>query len=106
MNDTDNNPIIVDYSGENEFKNALLAQGKGKNFLALWRLDAPVKRFDGKKARYRIEHRDLSFPARHSDDQVWACTLSAENTYWQVKEFSLKKLLAGKITLFDAFNLF
>lgn len=95
---------VVDY-GEG-FLDYYKAEGKGRNFLALEKLDVPVRRADGKKAGWLLTYAWLSVDCESPEDEAWACQLGRETTLWQRKELvkngSLKK---GK-SLFDCFNLF
>jgi hypothetical protein len=58
----------------------LKAEQRGKDVLILRRLDNPIRRFDGKTARYELEYRWLSDP-RHL-----VCVLGNEFSFWQAKE--------------------
>jgi len=58
----------------------LKAEQRGKDVLILRRLDNPIRRFDGKTARYELEYRWLSDP-RHL-----VCVLGSEFSYWQANE--------------------
>jgi len=99
---------VVDYT--ESFPNALAAQGRGNNFLALTRLETPYKgRVDGKPATYALDYRWLSQSCQDSDDEVYVCVQGNENTYWQRKELPVALLAAlktGTVNLFDHFNLF
>lgn len=99
---------IVDYS--EHFPGALIAQGKGTNFLALSKLKSPYYgRFDGKPATYEVMYRWLSQPCENPKDEVYVCVQGSECTYWQKKELPasvLADIKTGKINLFDHFNLF
>lgn len=97
---------LVDYS--NAFPDALIAQGSGGNFLALYRRDSPATRADGKKASYELDYRWLSQECEEETDQSWACVQGAEVTYWQRKELDklIRKMERGdEVNLFDHFNL-
>lgn len=98
---------IVDY--DSAFPSALIAQGKGSNFLCLERLNEPYRRADGKRALYQLEYRWLSSECQTTGDQSWACVQGREFTYWQRAEIC--KLLAALrqnkvINMFDHFQLF
>ncbi|MFY0990981.1 hypothetical protein [Halomonas sp. C05BenzN] len=98
---------LVDYS--ESFQAALIAQGKGSNFLSLTRLDEPYERFDGKRASYELNYRWLSTDCQEEDDQAWACVQGAECTYWQHKEITklLRQLKRhDDVDLFEHFDLF
>ena len=56
------------------------AEQRGKDVLILRRLDDPLRRLDGKTARYELEYRWLSDP-RHL-----VCVLGNEFSYWQASE--------------------
>jgi hypothetical protein len=103
-NDHENN--IIDYS--HEFPDAILAQGSGRDFLVLYRLKDPVKRFDGKTAIYEIQYRWLSQECKYDTDESWACVLGEEYSYWQRKEISnlIRKIEQGaEVNIFDHFDL-
>lgn len=98
---------VIDYS--QAFPNALLAQGNEDHFLALYRLDDPFKRADGKSARYELHYRWLSQECQREDDQSWACVQGSELTYWQRNEIDrLMRTLKerGEANLFEHFFLF
>lgn len=75
---------VIDYSSE--FPNALAAQGKGSNFLAVFKLDQPCERSDGKKATFEICYRWLSQNCQSETDQAFVCVQGSEVTYFQRKE--------------------
>lgn len=103
----DQEQSIIDYTSH--FKDALLAQGRGTEFLCLGKLDRPFERFDGKKAIYQIEHRWLSKECREENDEAYACCKGREFTYWQHTEIRslLRKIREGKdVNLFEQFRLF
>ena len=83
---------IVDVN--ESFKGCVKAEQNDKNVLVLTKLDTPVKRADGKRARYELAYYWLS----NSNDlfSVQGCEFS----YWLVKEVDLKK------GLFEQFQLF
>jgi hypothetical protein len=93
----------VDYSSA--FPEAIIAQGRNKDFLVLYKLDAPFKRFDGETADYELVYRELSHTCETSRDEAWACTLSQESTYWKKEEIPIDKIESGEISLFDCFNI-
>lgn len=99
---------VINYS--DAFPDALTAQGKGSNFLALYRLDEPTTaRFDGKKAQYELVYRWLSQDCATETDQAWACVQGSEVTYWQTRELGKEFLAAvknGTANLFEQFRLF
>ena len=84
---------IVDVS--DQFK-CLKAEQRDTDVLILRKLDSPVRRMDGKRARYELEYRWLSDP-RHL-----CCVQGAEFSFWLASE------IRGWETesLFDAFRLF
>jgi hypothetical protein len=97
---------LVDYSGQSEFKNALIAQGKGTNFLSLTKLDVPFQ-----SAHFELTYRWLSQDCRQESDEVWRCVRGAEVTYWKISEMIngrklMRDIKAGKANIFDHFNLF
>ena len=79
-----------------QIERCLKAEQKGVNVLILRRLEAPIRRFDGKTARYELEYRWLS------DPRYVVCARGNEFTYWQAKEI---KGWQHK-SLFDMFRLF
>lgn len=100
---------VIDYSHQKHWENALIAQGKGSNFIVIYKLDHPFQRADGKKASYELEYRSLSRECEHDDDDNYACVEFQDITYWQAKE--INSLLAGikarrEVNVFEHFNLF
>ncbi len=69
---------VVDYISE--FPHAILAQGKGNDFLALFRLNEALFQ-NGKKAHYELLHRWLREPCVDEDDQSWSLVMGTERTY-------------------------
>ena len=84
---------VVEVTGQLD---CLKAEQRGKDVLILRRLDRPIRRFDGKTARYELEYRWLSDP-RHL-----VCVLGSEFSYWQAREIKEWK----DISLFKMFRLF
>jgi hypothetical protein len=74
----------------------LKAEQRGKDVLILRRLTDPIRRFDGKTARYELEYRWLS------DKRYLVCVLGNEFSYWQWHEI---KGWQAK-SLFEMFRLF
>ena len=108
MSDSTDEPVIIDYT--KWFPNALLAQGKGTNFMVLTKLDKPYHgRADGKPALYELEDRWLSKPCQDTEDEAYVCVRGSELTFWQRKELP-KKLLpaieAETANLFEHFRQF
>ena len=81
---------------EKSFEGCLAAQGEGTNFLLLQKLDSPIKRFDGKRVSYAIEHRWLSQECETEKDQSWACAQGQDVTYWSLKELKAIEVLDSK----------
>ena len=80
--------IVVDVTDQLD---CMKAEQRGNDVLILRRLDNPIRRFDGKTARYELEYRWLSDP-RHL-----VCVLGNEFSYWQaneIKGWQAKSLLA------------
>lgn len=101
---------VIDYTedfSEHVGIDFVIAQGSGRNFISIVKLETPIKRLDGKKASYELGYRYLSTDCENSKDQAWACVLGSEQTFWQAKE--IKKLLAdmkkGDVNVFDYFNI-
>jgi len=67
------------------------AEQEGKNVLIMRRLDNPLKRFDGKMARYELDYRWLSDTGG---------VLGNELSYWLKSEYDQAK------GLFEQFQLF
>ncbi|MDY0300282.1 MAG: hypothetical protein RBQ99_01720 [Trichlorobacter sp.] len=89
---------LIDYGaagefGENNypFIKPVLAQGAGRHFVAIYKLDKPLKRVDGKLARYELEYRNTSNPCQNIKDDAWSSAEFTEHTYWLRKE--LKPIL-------------
>lgn len=104
MNTTTENIIDVANEVRREVlcqSNVLFAQQRRDNVLILSKLSNLVKRFDGKRATYVLEHRWLSNP-----DSVHSVS-GNDFTYWTTKETKpiLEAIEAGK-SLFDCFDLF
>lgn len=93
---------VITYEEYIEEYGAINAQGKGKHFLAITKLDNSVKRFDGKMGRYELLYRELTKPCQSERDQAWACVQYSEFQYFTKRE--LKELDTDN--LFEAFNLF
>ena len=55
---------LIDYS--NSFEHTLIAQGQGKYFISIERLNKPYKRNDGRLGKYLINFRSLSQEYRAS----------------------------------------
>ena len=96
--------ILVDYS--DVFTTAVAAQGKGHNFLMLYKLGEPVQRASGDLAQYRLVHRWLSKPCSNPRDEAWACTRGVDDTLWCEGELLEVGALDEDVNLFDCFNLF
>lgn len=94
---------VVDYSGE--FPHAILAQGKGNDFLALFRLNEALFQ-NGKKAHYELLHRWLREPCVDEDDQSWSLVMGTERTYLPSTEVEplLQRLKREEVEIFDHFN--
>lgn len=91
----------IDYSMA--FPSALRAEGKGRNVLILRELSLPdvqIKRLDGEKADWELEHRWLSRNCEHSRDEAWACVQGNEFTYWKEGELDPDKSLFDQVNLF------
>ena len=82
---------MIDVS--DQFDNCIKAEKEEKNVLILRKLDSPIKRFDGKMARYEIEYRWLSQDDVH-------CVLGNEFTYWMKKEIDMGKDLFEQLQLY------
>lgn len=87
----------------------IAAHGQGKLFLYLVRMEEPVRRADGKKAIFLLGNYYLSTECREPQDESWACVLSDDHEYWQLKEIGrseLDRLYSGRSTLFDIFSFY
>jgi len=92
-------PNTIDYL--NDFPGAIMAEGRGKNVLILYKLDQPTNpKFLDVKCHYETVHRFLSKECYSENDQAWACVESQESTLWEETEIDLNK------GLMDQFNLF
>lgn len=105
---------IIDYTTEfsshmnSSFATGIIAQGKGSDFLALFKLTTPTVRIDGKRASYELIYRWLSCECTDSRDTSWACVKGDESTFWQYKEIEklLLSIKQGKdVNLFEHFNI-
>lgn len=94
---------VVDYRGE--FPHAILAQGKGNDFLALFRLNEALYQ-NGKKAHYELLHRWLREPCVDEDDQSWSLVMGTERTYLPSIDVEplLQRLKREEVEIFDHFN--
>jgi len=88
------------------FPDSIVAEGNGKNFLKLQKLDTLVKRLDGQKVPYVIEYRWLSVECQNENDEAWACCQGVDFTYWSESELPINKIKDGTIQLFDVLSLF
>lgn len=84
------------------------AQGKDKNYLALFKV---LQGFDkGGRARYfyELEYRWLSIDCSKADDEAYACVMGREVQYYSSRDLNKinKNILMGKANLFDSFQLF
>ncbi|MFC6674318.1 hypothetical protein [Marinobacterium aestuariivivens] len=97
---------IVDYS--NEFPHAILAQGMGSDFMALFQLGESVRRKDGKQARYELVHRWLRKPCETDDDQSWGSVMGTQRTYLHQSEVEplLTRMKREEVSIFDDFSMF
>lgn len=98
--------VVIDYTGQYALGKALVAQGKGTNFLALFALDRPIE-----GAKFELVYRRLSQPCKSETDQAWCCVRGSEVSYWKITEMiEGKKLMRdiknGKANIFEHFNLF
>lgn len=98
---------VVDYSIH--FPDALIAQGKGHEFLALYKRDNPIRRYDGKMASFEVINRALSAQCNSESDGAYARVQCSDVSYWQAKELNgvLQRIKQGKdVNLFEEFRLF
>ena len=96
---------IINY--KDSHKKSFLAQGKDKSFISLKKLDAPFKRFDGKRVSYEMDYRWLSTPCEKENDESWCCVQGNEFTYWTAKELTEMGLkLNCKNPVPENFNIF
>lgn len=80
------------------FPQCLRAERDGVNTLIMRRLDKPIKRVDGKLARYELEHR------WHSTAEADIHSVQGNDfTFW--RESEIADFLRGK-SLFECFQLF
>ncbi|MGR5096911.1 hypothetical protein ACPV5O_26520 [Vibrio maritimus] len=96
---------VIDYT--DCFEGSLLAQGKERNFLALYRCN-PQKRNDGKVGTFELLYRSLSADCQHERDEAWCLVQYAEVNIFQKKEIGalLKELSSDtEVSLFDHFDL-
>lgn len=94
---------VVDY--QSEFPHAILAQGKGNDFLALFRLGEALHK-NGKKAHYELLHRWLREPCVDEDDQSWTQVMGTRRTFLPSAEVEplLQKMKQEEVVMFDHFN--
>ena len=100
--------MVVDYT--QSFQSSILAQGKGTDFIYIEKLSSPVKRFDGKRVSFFMEHRWLSSECKTESDQSWACVQGADVTYWSAKELAsiginVNRPITEKYCIFDHVHL-
>lgn len=79
---------LIDYKEAGEFSASnypfvepIVAQGQGHCFIAIYELDEPVERFDGKKGYYSVDDRYLSQACEDASDQAWACVQANETIF-------------------------
>jgi len=61
---------VIDYSAD--FPDALAAQGSGKLFTAVFKLDKPIEIPGSRaKAQYEVLQYFLARDCKHADDQAW-----------------------------------
>jgi hypothetical protein len=98
----------IDYS--QHFPGALIAQGRGRDFLVITKLDRPTRaRLDRKPARYEVLYRWLSRECTRDTDEAYVCVRGSEVQYWQRRELGetfFMQLKAGSLDLFSVFRLF
>ena len=71
-----------------QFSNCIRAERKGTNTLIMRSLESPVKRFDGKKANFELEHR-----WHKSEESDITSVQGNDFTYWRESEFDQNKSL-------------
>jgi len=84
----------------------IIAQAKGYNVLILAKLQKPIQNVEKQKCRLELEHRWLSAAVETNKDENWVCVQGQDFTYYPRKEIPVADLAKGRITLFDAFQLF
>jgi len=90
---------------QNPFISAnISAWANGKNVLILRKADSRIKRFDGRRVCYELEHRWLSANATLNGDEV-NCVSGNDFTYWSMRELRENGFSNGK-NLFEVFNIF
>lgn len=90
-----------------DIDNLIAIHGAGKHCLVLTKLKSMVKRFDGTKAKYRLEHRELSQECVNPDDESYCCVFDSDVTLWTKDEIAnLDSIKRDQRSLFDSFNLF
>lgn len=96
---------IVDY--QEAFPHALMAQGTGRDFFALFSLGETI-RHKGKNARYELLHRWLREPCLDEDDQSWSLVMGTKRTYLPTSEAEplLRKIRSDQDVITDLVNLF
>jgi hypothetical protein len=97
---------LINYGSQ--FPEQLIAQGKGTNFVAITKLEAPFRRNDGKLASFMLDYRWLTRDCEHERDENYVCVKGQEFTYWQGKEINLllKKIKSEhEVNVFDFFKL-
>jgi len=105
---------IVDYTEELRKDryygdaNLVLAQGSGKNYLALFKVLQGIDSAGRRRFFYHLEYRWLSVDCTNPKDEAYACVMGREIQYYSAKDLNKisPKILLGTANLFECFQLF
>lgn len=89
--------MIIDYTEQYQKhhpnEKVIMAEGEKDLFLALIKLDHPVKRFDGKMGKYLLKAYTLSCECENPEDEAYTCVVGDDYTYHRKNEIDFNKQL-------------
>lgn len=88
--------------------NVVAAQGKGSNYLALFKVLEGRGTSGRARYFYQLEYRWLSVDCSKPNDEAYACVMGREVQYYKGRELNKinPKILTGEANLFECFQLF
>ena len=93
--------MLVDYT--DQINDALIAQGKGTEFLLLFKLKNPVVISNNQLSYYRIEYSSLLKECQDKNDESFLYVNDSDYTYLTNEEAD-KILNSNNINLFDYYS--